>query len=314
MVPWLEVGRETYLARWTAIDAHGHAGSSAVLRPRFLELANALLERLQPEHGAGQPAAAVLALRVQLVRAVEIPVQVEAAETQAFELPLNAGEVHLQTVLQGYREPLLDAGFRPVVFCRYIATAHYLAEHLGTALPGATLVAVTGYGTQEDRRAAREADGLTDREARYIGAGEAYFERRFDDALATIVAACRRHDVVPGIHSTGALTPRRREQGFQMITGSATFRKVSPTAASATEGWEETTGSFPELVSVGVDVERLDRAEQVLEVAETVFSTEELEALAALGTKGRVAAITAGWRDREAGQPMERHTIFNKKS
>ena len=40
----------------------------------------------------------------------------------------------------------------------------------------------------------------------------------FDDALATIVAACGRHGVVPGIHSTGALVPRRREQGFRMIT------------------------------------------------------------------------------------------------
>jgi len=43
---------------------------------------------------------------------VEIPVQVTAAETQAFELPLNAGEVHLQAALQGYPGPLLDAGFR----------------------------------------------------------------------------------------------------------------------------------------------------------------------------------------------------------
>lgn len=40
----------------------------------------------------------------------------------------------------------------------------------------------------------------------------------FDDALATIVAACRRHGVVPGIHATGPLTPRRREQGFRMVT------------------------------------------------------------------------------------------------
>lgn len=40
----------------------------------------------------------------------------------------------------------------------------------------------------------------------------------FDDALATIVDACRRHGVVPGIHSTGALTPLRRQQGFRMIT------------------------------------------------------------------------------------------------
>ncbi|MEY2959255.1 MAG: hypothetical protein RLZZ01_1823 [Actinomycetota bacterium] len=40
----------------------------------------------------------------------------------------------------------------------------------------------------------------------------------FDEALATIVAGCHRHGVVPGIHATGALTPKRREQGFRMIT------------------------------------------------------------------------------------------------
>ena len=30
--------------------------------------------------------------------------------------------------------------------------------------------------------------------------------------------ACRRHGVVAGIHATGALTPRRLEQGFAMVT------------------------------------------------------------------------------------------------
>jgi 4-hydroxy-2-oxoheptanedioate aldolase len=40
----------------------------------------------------------------------------------------------------------------------------------------------------------------------------------FDDALAVIVAACRKHGVVPGIHATGALAARRLEQGFRMIT------------------------------------------------------------------------------------------------
>jgi 4-hydroxy-2-oxoheptanedioate aldolase len=43
-------------------------------------------------------------------------------------------------------------------------------------------------------------------------------ETRFDDALAAIVAACNRAGVVAGIHATGALAPRRREQGFRMIT------------------------------------------------------------------------------------------------
>ncbi len=40
----------------------------------------------------------------------------------------------------------------------------------------------------------------------------------FTDALKTIVAGCRKHGVVAGIHSTGALAPIRVEMGFQMIT------------------------------------------------------------------------------------------------
>ena len=40
----------------------------------------------------------------------------------------------------------------------------------------------------------------------------------FREALDEIVAGCRRHGVVPGIHATGALTARRLEQGFAMVT------------------------------------------------------------------------------------------------
>lgn len=40
----------------------------------------------------------------------------------------------------------------------------------------------------------------------------------FVEALDTIVAACRRASVVPGIHSSGALTGTRRAAGFRMIT------------------------------------------------------------------------------------------------
>ena len=40
----------------------------------------------------------------------------------------------------------------------------------------------------------------------------------FVEALETIVAACQNAGVVPGIHSSGALTPRRLEMGFRMIT------------------------------------------------------------------------------------------------
>ena len=43
-------------------------------------------------------------------------------------------------------------------------------------------------------------------------------ESKFDDALQTIVAACRKAGIVPGIHATAALVERRLEQGFRMIT------------------------------------------------------------------------------------------------
>jgi 4-hydroxy-2-oxoheptanedioate aldolase len=41
---------------------------------------------------------------------------------------------------------------------------------------------------------------------------------RFQDALTTILAACKRHSVVAGIQASAALAETRAKQGFQMIT------------------------------------------------------------------------------------------------
>ena len=48
---------------------------------------------------------------------------------------------------------LVKDGFRPIVFCRYIATAHYVAEHLAAALPSdkCEVNAITGELTSEER-------------------------------------------------------------------------------------------------------------------------------------------------------------------
>jgi 4-hydroxy-2-oxoheptanedioate aldolase len=43
-------------------------------------------------------------------------------------------------------------------------------------------------------------------------------ESKFDEALTTIVAGCRKAGIVPGIHATAALVGKRLEQGFRMIT------------------------------------------------------------------------------------------------
>lgn len=42
-----------------------------------------------------------------------------------------------------------------------------------------------------------------------------------DEALINIVAACARNGVVPGIHASAALSSKRIEQGFRMVTVSA---------------------------------------------------------------------------------------------
>ena len=52
---------------------------------------------------------------------------------------------------------------------------------------------------------------------------------QFDSALAAVVDACRRHNVVPGIHGTAALAARRREQGFRMITVSNDLLEIKST-------------------------------------------------------------------------------------
>lgn len=60
---------------------------------------------------------------------------------------------------------LLADGFKPVVFCRYIATAHYVAEHLKVTLPtGKThVIAVTGELTSDQREEQiEELSGLDD--------------------------------------------------------------------------------------------------------------------------------------------------------
>jgi 4-hydroxy-2-oxoheptanedioate aldolase len=43
-------------------------------------------------------------------------------------------------------------------------------------------------------------------------------ETLFDNALATIVSACTKHGIVPGIHTTAQFVAKRLEQGFRMVT------------------------------------------------------------------------------------------------
>jgi superfamily II DNA or RNA helicase len=69
---------------------------------------------------------------------------------QARQLSGQSGDPKLKALVAHLRD-LLAEGFRPVVFCRYIATANYVARELKAHFKDATVDAVTGEYTPEER-------------------------------------------------------------------------------------------------------------------------------------------------------------------
>lgn len=94
---------------------------------------------------------------------------------------------------------LLDAGFRPIVFCRYIATAHYVAEELARRLPAVTMMAVTGELPSEERE--RRVLELAEHERRVLVA---------TDCLSEGINLQNAFDAV--VHYDLAWNPTRHEQ------------------------------------------------------------------------------------------------------
>lgn len=77
----------------------------------------------------------------------ELTALIQKAET----LRGTAGDPKLAALVRQV-DSLLSEGFRPVVFCRYIATADYVAGHLRSRFPKITVDAVTGTYTPEERK------------------------------------------------------------------------------------------------------------------------------------------------------------------
>lgn len=78
--------------------------------------------------------------------------------TRAESLAGPARDPKLKRLIEQLHE-LTQAGFQPVVFCRYIATAHYVAEHLRHVFRLHQVMAVTGELAPAEREAAVEAMG-----------------------------------------------------------------------------------------------------------------------------------------------------------
>lgn len=96
-------------------------------------------------------------------------------------------------------EEQLNAGFSPVVFCRYIATAHYVAEHLRKHFPKTAIESVTGEITPEERR--ERVDAMEESEQRILVATDCLSEGINLQHLFTAV-----------VHYDLAWNPTRHEQ------------------------------------------------------------------------------------------------------
>src|SRR5574337_1799882 len=66
-------------------------------------------------------------------------------------------------LLTAHLQRLLDDGFNPVVFCRYIATAHYLYDALKEKFRGVAVDVVTGEFPPEERE--RRVQAMGDRKS-----------------------------------------------------------------------------------------------------------------------------------------------------
>ncbi|ALD91665.1 Superfamily II DNA/RNA helicase, SNF2 family [Cupriavidus gilardii CR3] len=124
--------------------------------------------------------------------------RLQALIADAQRLSGKAGDPKLAALIR-HIDLLVKDGYHPVVFCRYIATAHYVAEHLKAAFPKATVDAVTGELTPEERR--ERVDELEDAERRILVATDCLSEGINLQHLFTAV-----------VHYDLAWNPTRHEQ------------------------------------------------------------------------------------------------------
>jgi superfamily II DNA or RNA helicase len=124
--------------------------------------------------------------------------RLQALIAEAQRLSGKSGDPKLALLVR-HVGSLLDDGYHPVVFCRYVATAHYVAEHLKTAFPEATVASVTGELSPEERR--ERVEDMLDAEPRILVATDCLSEGINLQHLFTAV-----------VHYDLAWNPTRHEQ------------------------------------------------------------------------------------------------------
>ncbi|MGJ3592504.1 helicase-related protein [Stutzerimonas stutzeri] len=124
--------------------------------------------------------------------------RLQALIADAQRLSGKAGDPKLAALIR-HIDLLVKDGYHPVVFCRYIATAHYVAKHLKAAFPKATIEAVTGELTPEERR--ERVEDMIDADQRILVATDCLSEGINLQHLFTAV-----------VHYDLAWNPTRHEQ------------------------------------------------------------------------------------------------------
>ncbi len=110
----------------------------------------------------------------------------------------KSGDPKLATLI-AHLDGLVKDGFHPVVFCRYVATAHYVAQELQKHFKQATVLSVTGELSPEERR--ERVEDMEDAETRILVATDCLSEGINLQHLFTAV-----------VHYDLAWNPTRHEQ------------------------------------------------------------------------------------------------------
>lgn len=124
--------------------------------------------------------------------------QIEKLILEAQALSGEEGDPKLK-VLKDQLTELIAEKFNPVVFCRYIATAHYLKDQLVKEFKGVTVEVITGEITSDERK--DKVDAMADAEQRLLIA---------TDCLSEGVNLQQYFDAV--IHYDLSWNPTRHEQ------------------------------------------------------------------------------------------------------
>jgi hypothetical protein len=116
----------------------------SALRTRALETEKSAREHLAAESSTEAPTT-----ELQPALAPESgPESPFISKLQALSGPVHDPKLKL---LLSEVKKMTDAGFNPVVFCRYVATTEYLKKHLSAGLPGVRVESASGMLSPEDR-------------------------------------------------------------------------------------------------------------------------------------------------------------------